>query len=102
MAKSLVCRWASPAEFEYYAQGLKPEYLRKILRRGDRTLRDWRSGRRPIPMWAVGVLRLHFLETRQAFFEMTGKTAPAPRLVASAGPVAVPVASVPLAAVKAA
>ncbi|MCY1297027.1 hypothetical protein D9M69_447700 [compost metagenome] len=66
-------RWANPVEFEHYAKGLPGKALCRLLRRCERTVRDWRSGRRPIPAWAVEALRLHWLESRTMLWEMTGR-----------------------------
>lgn len=65
-------RWANLAEFEHYAAGLSVRLLCALLHRCARTLRDWRSGRRPIPAWAVDTLRLHTLSTRETLRQMTG------------------------------
>lgn len=65
-------RWANRAEFEHYAAGLSARLLCALLHRCERTLRDWRSGRRPIPVWAVERLRLHAMETRETLRQITG------------------------------
>lgn len=55
-------RWISANEFEKHASGLPRKQLCRLLRRCDRTIRDWQSGRRPIPSWTVETLRLHKIE----------------------------------------
>lgn len=55
-------RWANPSEFDYWAKVYSTRELARRLRRTQRTIRDWLSGKRPIPAWAIEVLRLHELE----------------------------------------
>lgn len=62
--------WVSPIEFEKLSSGLPRKQLTRLLRRCDRTIRDWQAGRRPIPAWTVDTLRLHQLEVSQAYREM--------------------------------
>jgi len=62
--------WVSTIEFEKLSSGLPRKTLARLLRRCDRTIRDWQTGRRPIPAWTVDTLRVHRLETTQAYSEM--------------------------------
>lgn len=55
-------RWVSQTEFDHFASALPRKHLARLLHRCDRTIRDWQSGRRPIPAWAVQTLKLHALE----------------------------------------
>ena len=64
--------WINSAEFEHLTSGIPRKYLCRMLRRCDRTLRDWQSGRRPVPLWVRDSLVIHRLETRRAFREMFG------------------------------
>lgn len=52
------------SEFARYTEGISMSTVGKILHRTDRTVRDWKSGRRKIPDWAMAVLRVNFLEQR--------------------------------------
>lgn len=54
--------WVSPIEFDKYTSGLPRKQLSRLLRRCDRTIRDWQTGRRPIPAWTIDTLRLHQIE----------------------------------------
>ncbi|MGX0623367.1 hypothetical protein ACUXAV_006093 [Cupriavidus metallidurans] len=63
-------RWVSAIEFEKHASGLQRKHLVRLLRRCDRTIRDWQSGRRPIPAWTIDALKLHRYERQQAFQQM--------------------------------
>lgn len=63
-------RWVSQSEFEHYTSGLSRKYLTRLLRRCDRTIRDWQSGRRPIPAWTVDTMRVHRFEKEQAWIQM--------------------------------
>jgi len=64
--------WVSAVEFERHTSGLPRKHLMRLLRRCDRTIRDWQSGRRTIPAWTIHVLQLHRLETRRVYREMFG------------------------------
>lgn len=68
-------RWANPIEFEYYSAGYPRKALCRLLRRCDRTVRDWCSGRRPVPAWAVEVLRLRCVEGN-SYLRRLGRPAP--------------------------
>ena len=63
-------RWVNPIEFERLSSGLPRKRLISLLRRCDRTIRDWQSGRRPIPAWTVDTLRLHEMERAIALREI--------------------------------
>lgn len=65
-------RWVSITEFESLTSGLPRKHLCRLLRRCDRTIRDWQTGRRPIPAWTTDTLRMHRLETTAAYLEMFG------------------------------
>ncbi|SOZ97610.1 hypothetical protein CBM2626_A120007 [Cupriavidus taiwanensis] len=62
--------WVSIVEFERHATGLPRKTLIRLLRRCDRTIRDWQAGRRPIPAWTIDTLRVHRLEVTQIYREM--------------------------------
>lgn len=63
-------RWVSTIEFEKLSSGLPRRHLSRLLQRCDRTIRDWQTGRRPIPAWTADTLRMYRLETRNAYREM--------------------------------
>lgn len=65
--------WMNAAEFEHLTSGIPRKYLCRMLRRCDRTLRDWQSGRRPVPLWVRDSLLIHRLETRRTFRDMFGQ-----------------------------
>lgn len=64
--------WVSTIEFERLSSGLPRKQLVRLLRRCDRTIRDWQTGRRPIPAWTTDTLKLHRFETRKTYREMFG------------------------------
>lgn len=68
--------WVTPIAFEHYSRGHSRAYLCRLLRRCDRTIRDWQSGRRPIPAWTIDALRMNRLETAQAYRDMFGTPPP--------------------------
>lgn len=55
-------RYGNPTELAYYAMGVPRERLARILRRDERTVRDWLSGRTRVPWWVPELLRLRHLE----------------------------------------
>lgn len=83
-------RWGNLAEFEHYASGLPVRFLCRLLKRCPRTLRNWRSGRRAVPVWAVDVLRLHDLESRETLRQITGITLPPKGQASSVGSACAP------------
>jgi len=56
-------RYGNPAEMSHYAMGVPVAVLAKRLRRDERTVRDWLSGRRPVPWWVPEILRLKHMES---------------------------------------
>lgn len=55
-------RYGNPTEFAYYAMGVPLADLARRLRRDERTVRDWLSGRTRVPWWVPELLRLKRLE----------------------------------------
>ena len=55
-------RYGNPTEMAHYAMGVPLAVLAKRLRRDERTVRDWLSGRRPVPWWVPEILRLKHME----------------------------------------
>jgi hypothetical protein len=65
-------RYGNPTEFAYYAVGVPLPDLAKRLRRDERTVRDWLTGRSRVPWWVPEIMRLKRLEAdlrhRQMFW----------------------------------
>ncbi|QGZ37776.1 hypothetical protein IP92_02947 [Pseudoduganella flava] len=55
-------RYGNPTELAYYAMGVPLRDLARRLRRDERTVRDWLSGRQRVPWWVPEILRLKRLE----------------------------------------
>jgi hypothetical protein len=55
-------RYGNPAEFEYHARGIPLKVVAKMLRRSERSVRDWLSGNQKMPWWVPEVLRLRNIE----------------------------------------
>lgn len=70
-------RYGNPTEFAYYAMGRPVPELARALRRDERTVRDWLSGRAKVPWWVPEIMRLKRLEAdlrhRQMFWAVTDK-----------------------------
>ena len=70
-------RYGNPTEFPYYAMGLTLPELSRRLRRDERTVRDWLSGRARVPWWVPEIMRLKHLEAglrhRQMFWAVPVK-----------------------------
>jgi hypothetical protein len=66
-------RYGNPEEFNYYAAGRDAASLANELRRDERTVRDWMTGRTRVPWWVPEILRLRRMEhdewRRQVGFE---------------------------------
>lgn len=56
-------RYGNPTEFAHYAMGVPLPVLAKRLRRDERTVRDWLSGRTRVPWWVPELLRLKHMES---------------------------------------
>lgn len=55
-------RYGNPTEMAYYAMGVPLPDLARRLRRDERTVRDWLSGRTRVPWWVPEILRLKRME----------------------------------------
>lgn len=55
-------RYGNPTELAYYAMGKTNAALARMLRRDERTVRDWLSGRQRVPWWVPEILRLKRME----------------------------------------
>lgn len=72
-------RYGNPTEFAYYAMAWPGPRLARFLRRDERTVRDWLSGRRPVPWWVPEILRLKRMEAELRHQQM-GMGTLAPKL----------------------
>jgi hypothetical protein len=50
-------RYGDPTEFAYYAMGRTHAELARMLRRDERTIRDWLSGRAKVPWWVPEIMQ---------------------------------------------
>ncbi len=70
-------RYGNPTEFAYYAMGRTHAELARALRRDERTIRDWLTGRAKVPWWVPEIMRLKRLEAdlrhRQMFWSVHDK-----------------------------
>jgi hypothetical protein len=55
-------RYGNPREMAYYAQGRSLKELARELRRSERSVRDWLTGRERVPWWVPELLRLRDIE----------------------------------------
>jgi hypothetical protein len=55
-------RYGNPAELEHQARGIPLKVLAKMLRRSERSVRDWMAGEKKMPWWVPEVLRLRNIE----------------------------------------
>lgn len=55
-------RYGNPTELAYYAMGMPRPTLARILRRDERTVRDWLAGRTRVPWWVPEIMRLKRME----------------------------------------
>jgi predicted transcriptional regulator len=70
-------RYGNPREMAYYAQGRSIQSIARELRRTERSVRDWLSGRQRVPWWVPEILRLRAMEHSLRLQEMgVGRLAP--------------------------
>ena len=55
-------RYGNPTELIYYATGIPLPVLARRLRRDERTVKDWLSGKTRVPWWVPELLRLQQME----------------------------------------
>ncbi len=72
-------RYGNPAEMAYYTMGVPVKVIARRMRRDERTIRDWLTGRAKVPWWVPEILRLQHLENDLRSRQM-GMGALAPRL----------------------
>lgn len=73
-------RYGNPTEFAYYAMGRTHAELARALRRDERTIRDWLTGRAKVPWWVPEIMRLKRLEAEQIHRQMFWALEEKPRL----------------------
>jgi hypothetical protein len=75
--RHLNLRYGNPTEFAYYAMGIPLPDLARRLRRDERTVRDWLTGRARVPWWVPEIIRLKRMEAdlrqRQMFSGVLGQ-----------------------------
>lgn len=55
-------RYGKTTEFAYYAMGMPLSDLARVLRRDERTVKDWLSGAAKVPFWVPELMRLKQME----------------------------------------
>lgn len=55
-------RYGNPEEMRFYAQGVPMKDLARRLRRSERSVRDWLTGKKKVPWWVPELLRLQHQE----------------------------------------
>jgi hypothetical protein len=63
-------RYGKASELAYYAMGRSDADLARMLRRDERTVRDWMTGRRKVPFWVPELLRLRAWEAAERHRQM--------------------------------
>jgi hypothetical protein len=77
-------RYGNPAEMAYYVMGRTLADVARSLRRDERTVRDWLSGRARVPWWVPEILRLRRMELEHRQRQMgMGALAPLLGIVAA-------------------
>lgn len=79
-------RYGKREELAYYAMAWPGDNLARFLRRDERTVRDWLSGRTRVPWWVPELLRLKRMEAEVRHQQMGFGTLP-PRLGVVSGDV---------------
>lgn len=70
-------RYGNPTELAFYAMAYPLATLARILRRDERTVRDWLNGRARVPWWVPEILRLKRMEAELRHQQMgMGKLGP--------------------------
>lgn len=65
-------RYGNPTEFAHYAMPFDLPRLARMLRRDERTVRDWLSGKTRLPWWVPEIMRLKHIEASEIHRQMTG------------------------------
>jgi hypothetical protein len=63
-------RYGNPQEMAYYSQGIPLSDLARRLRRSERSVHDWLSGRSKVPWWVPELMRLQAWERADRLRQM--------------------------------
>ncbi|EOA05769.1 hypothetical protein HFRIS_004903 [Herbaspirillum frisingense GSF30] len=63
-------RYGDRDEFVFYADGRPPKTLARMLRRSERSVKDWLDGKSKIPWWVPELMRLRQMEARDRHRQM--------------------------------
>lgn len=68
-------RYGNPEELRHYLMhyGDDISLLARVLRRSERSVKDWLSGASKVPWWVPEILRLRQMEHAQMVYQMTGR-----------------------------
>lgn len=81
-------RYGNPAAMAHYAMWYgSTANLAKALRRSERSVHDWLTGRAKIPFWVPELMRLQKMEHDAMVYQMTGRQVTARLGVVSNGQV---------------
>ncbi|MES2264930.1 MAG: hypothetical protein V4724_41060 [Pseudomonadota bacterium] len=80
-------RYGNPAELRYYitSHGGDVKHVARMLRRDERTVRDWMNGKRRVPWWVPEIMRLKRQEADDRHRQMFGHGLPPPLAVVTHG-----------------
>lgn len=78
-------RYGNPNELRYYGQFMPLRDLAKMLRRSERSVRDWMNEKKKVPWWVPELLRLRHMEHVERMRQMGMKPVRALGLVSTAG-----------------
>lgn len=74
-------RYGNPAEFQHYALGIPLSKLARMLRRDERTVRDWLNVKTKLPWWVPELMRLRAMEQAHIARQMNFAADPRLRIV---------------------
>jgi hypothetical protein len=63
-------RYGNPNALQFYAANSSVKVIAKQLRRSERSVKNWMSGRKKMPWWVPEVLRLQQFEHREMLRQM--------------------------------
>jgi hypothetical protein len=63
-------RYGNPNEFAAYVQGQPLAAISKRLRRSERSIKDWLTGRKKMPWWVPEIIRLQNMEAAERMRQM--------------------------------
>ena len=67
-------RYGNPAEMAHYALWWGDnKRLAKALRRSERSVHDWLTGRKKVPWWVPEIMRLKRMEAEHTVYQITGR-----------------------------